>query len=59
MLPLKGFAPSDSSFNLGFALAQTEVLPAGVYVAIQGKVFQPEEVIKIISEGRFSSIFNK
>ena len=59
MLPLKGFAPSDASFNLGFALAQTEVLPAGIYVAIQGKVFQSEEVIKIISEGRFSSIFNK
>ena len=55
----KGFTPSDGSFNLGFALAQTEVLQAGIYVAIQRKVFQPEEVIKLISEGRFISIFNK
>lgn len=58
MIPLKGFAPSDASFNLGFALAQVETLPAGIYVAIQGKVFQPEEVIKLVGEGRFTSIFN-
>ncbi len=59
MIPIKGFAPSDGSFNLGFALAQVEVLPTGIYVVIQGQVFQPEEVIKLVSEGRFTSIFSK
>lgn len=59
MIPIKGFTPSDGPFNLGFALAQLELLPPGVYVAINGKVFQPEEVIKLISEGRFASIFQK
>lgn len=59
MIPMKGFTPSDGPFNLGFALAQVEILPAGVYVSINGKVFQPEEVIKLISEGRFTSIFQK
>jgi len=58
MIPLKGFTPSDASFNLGFAIAQAEILSAGIYVAIQGKVFQPEEIIKLIGEGRFASIFS-
>lgn len=59
MIPIKGFAPSDGPFNLGFSLAQVEILPPGVYVATNGKVFQPEEIIKLISEGRFASIFQK
>lgn len=59
MAPVKGFAPSDGPFNLGFALAQVEILPPGVYVAINGKVFQSEEIIKLIGEGRFASIFQK
>lgn len=59
MIPIKGFAPSDGSFNLGFALAQVEILSAGIYVAIHGRIFQPEEIIKLISEGRFISIFQK
>lgn len=59
MIPIKGFSPSDGPFNLGFTLAQVEILPPGVYVAINGKVFQPDEIIKLISEGRFTSIFHK
>lgn len=59
MIPIKGFAPSDGTFNLGFALAKLEDLEAGVYVAMNGNIFSPEEVVKIIEEGRFVSIFNK
>lgn len=59
MIPIKGFTPSDGLFNLGFALAQVEILPPGIYVVMNGKVFQSDEVIKMINEGRFASIFQK
>ena len=59
MNPIQGFSPSDGPFHLGYAVAQVESLQPGVYVAMNGKVFSPEEVVKIISEGRFTSIFEK
>lgn len=57
MIPISGFSPSDGPFSLGYAIAQVEYLPAGVYVCMNGKVFESEEVTKIIAEGRFTSIF--
>lgn len=59
LIPIKGFSPSDGTLNLGYAIAQTETLEKGIYVCMNCKTFSPEEVIKIISEGRFASIFNK
>lgn len=59
VIPLSGFAPSDGPFNLGYAVAKLEDLASGIYVAINGKVFIPEEVMKVISQARFISIFNK
>ncbi len=59
MIPIKGFSPSDGTFNLGFALAEVQSLEPRIYVCMNGKVFNPEEVMKIISEGRFSSIYNQ
>jgi L-asparaginase len=58
-IPISGFSPSDGPFNLGYAVAQLEHLQPGVYVAINGRVFSPEEVMKVISEARFYSIFEK
>jgi len=58
-IPINGFAPSDGPFNLGYAISKLEDLKPGIYVAINGKVFSPEEVMKIMSEARFASIFNK
>lgn len=58
-IPISGFAPSDGPFNLGYALAKLEDLRPGIYVAINGKVFSPEEVMKVMSEARFASIFQK
>jgi len=57
MTPLMGFAPSDAGFNMGFAMASVQNLPAGIYVCMNAKVFSPEEVTKLLDEGRFSSIF--
>ncbi|MFA5352351.1 MAG: asparaginase domain-containing protein [Candidatus Gracilibacteria bacterium] len=59
MIPLEGFSPSDGGFALGYAIAQIQILPAGIYVCMNGKVFNPDEVVKVLSEGRFSSVFNK
>ncbi len=59
MIPIKGFSPSDGTFNLGYTLAQVQKLEPGIYVCMNGKTFDPEEVMKIISQGRFSSIYNQ
>ena len=45
MIPIQGFAPSDGTFNLGFVLGKIEHLESGVHVAMNGRVFAPEEVL--------------
>lgn len=59
MIPINGFSPSDGPFHLGYAIGQLQHLTPGVYVCVNGHVFDPNEVIKDISAGRFTSIFNK
>ena len=59
MVPIRGFAPSDGPFNLGYAISLVQTLKPGVYVGMNGRVFSPEEVVKAIAEGRFVSVFNK
>ena len=59
MIPLVGFSPSDAGFNLGYAFGKFNSLEPGIYVAMNGQILMPEEVIKLLSEGRFSSIMNK
>ncbi len=58
-IPIKGFSPSDGTFNLGYALAEADHLAPGIYVCMNGKVFNPDEVIKLLYEGRFMSVFNQ
>ena len=53
MKPLKGFQDSDAMFNLGFALASLLLLKPGIYVSMNGENFNPEEVYKNITKGRF------
>lgn len=59
MLPIAEFTMSDGGFNLGFAVSKVQDLPRGVYVCMNGRVFSADEVIKSISEGRFSSIIEE
>lgn len=51
--PLKNFAESDAGFNLGFACASAMSQPAGVYLAMNAKLFRPNNVFKNIEVGRF------
>lgn len=59
MIPLEGFVPTDAGFNIGYAVAKSQELPEGVYVCMNGRIFVPDEVVKILSEGRFGSIYTR
>jgi len=52
MIPFK-FGSSDGLFNLGSALAFAQTLPAGVYVAMNGRYFQWDSVRKNKKTGEF------
>lgn len=56
MTPLDESVFSDAGFNLGFAFAQSMFLPDGVYLCMNGAVFEPDRVAKIEAEGRFGVI---
>jgi L-asparaginase len=47
---------SDAFFNLGYAYAATQTLPAGVWVAINGEIFEWNNVQKNREKGRFERI---
>ncbi|MBI4023049.1 asparaginase [Candidatus Berkelbacteria bacterium] len=57
LIPLTGFSPSDASFNLGFSLAKIQELGPGISVCMNGRIFTPQEVAKLLYEGRFISVF--
>lgn len=56
MVPLKGFDFSDAAFNLGYAIANVQKLSRGIYICMNGKVFDPDEVDKNKIEGRFEEV---
>lgn len=47
---------SDAAFNVGFALAATQTLAHGVYVAMNGEVFDPLHAKKDRAAHRFINI---
>ncbi len=55
MIPYE-IANSDALFNLGFATAAAQTLPAGVYVAMNGKVFTWDKVTKNRAAGVFQAL---
>ena len=50
------FRSSDAAFNIAFAVSAVQTLPNGIYVAMNGKVFQPDNVRKNVEKGVFESI---
>jgi L-asparaginase len=50
------FGSSDGLFNLGCALAFAQVLPHGVYVAMDGRYFTYDNVVKNEKTGFFEEI---
>lgn len=55
MIPY-AFGSSDGLFNLGSALSFVQVLPSGVYVAMNGRYFQWDRVRKNRESGVFEAI---
>ena len=55
MIPYK-FGSSDGFFNLGSALAFVQTLPPGVYVAMNGKAFNWDNVRKNRQTGMFEEL---
>lgn len=55
MIPIK-FGSSDGLFNIGSALAFAQTLPAGVYVAMNGRYFNWNNVRKNKQTGIFEEL---
>jgi L-asparaginase len=55
MIPIK-FGSSDGLFNLGSALAFAQTLPPGVYVAMNGRYFNWDNVRKNTQTGVFEEV---
>ncbi len=49
-------AGSDAEFNLGFALAAVQLLPQGVYIAMNGHCFDWDGAVKNRSVGLFEAL---
>jgi L-asparaginase len=50
------FRENDALFNIGFAWAAMQILPTGVYIAMNGCLFRPGEVRKDHALNRFVRI---
>ena len=55
MIPYK-FGTSDGLFNIASALAYVQTMPHGVYIAMNGRVFLHDKVIKNRKTGIFEEI---
>jgi L-asparaginase len=50
------FDKTDSLFNLGSAFSAVQCLPTGVYIAMNGRVFFADNVVKNLEEGVFEAL---
>ncbi len=55
MMPAK-FKTSDAIFNVGGALVAVQVLPPGVYIVMNGQVFDPDRARKNVALNRFEHV---
>ena len=50
------FRNSDATFNTGFAIGALQALPHGVYIAMNGRVFEAGKVRKNLQLGCFEAV---
>jgi len=50
------FKTTDAYFNLGGAIIAVQTLPEGVYLVMNGQVFDPNNARKIVEENRFTEM---
>lgn len=46
MIPIVGFSISDAAFNLGYSVASFSSINAGIYICMNGGIFEWEEISK-------------
>lgn len=49
-------ARSDALFNLGTAISAVQLLPAGIYITMNGKIFPADNVKKNLATGYFEEL---
>jgi len=49
------FRGSDAEFNIGTAVGAVQSLPAGVYIAMNGRIWDPARVRKNVDANRFEA----
>ena len=49
------FRGSDAEFNIGCAVGAVQCLPAGVYIAMNGRIWDPSRVRKNVDANRFEA----
>lgn len=47
------YRDSDAIFNLGCALIGVQTLPTGIYIAMNGRIFDPQSAVKNVESNRF------
>jgi len=50
------FRGSDAEFNIGTAVGAVQALPPGVYIAMNGRIWDPARVRKNVEANRFEAI---
>jgi len=50
------FKRTDAAFNVGCAMLAVQILPEGVYIAMNGRVFDPHKVKKNLELDRFEEV---
>ena len=49
------FRGSDAEFNIGCAIGAVQSLPPGVYIAMNGRIWDPQKVRKNVAANRFEA----
>ena len=49
------FRGSDAEFNIGTAVGAVQSLPPGVYIAMNGRIWDPTKVVKNVAANRFEA----
>ena len=47
------FKKTDAAFNVGAAILAVQTLPEGVYIAMNGRIFDPNDTVKNVELDRF------
>ncbi len=50
------YRDSDAVFNIGCAVTAAQILPPGVYIAMNGRIFNPLQARKNVEQNRFEDL---